>query len=119
MPTPYYLTKSVFGYDFSRHLKAIGHNIAGYNFPELKQLVEKEGFSVVKHYGFYGFFSRFINELFYIILGEKRVSETRGKMYKLSILSFLAFLAIYGFMLLDFFVPFSKKGFIMVKAVKN
>ncbi|MEM4282382.1 MAG: class I SAM-dependent methyltransferase [Candidatus Woesearchaeota archaeon] len=119
VPTPYYLTKSLTGISFSEHLKAIGHKSAGYSYPELKALLERNGFEVTKHIEYYGFFSRLVNEVFYAILGAKRISKAREEMYDSSFLAQLSFFAIYSIMQLDALCPFTKKGGVMVKAIKK
>jgi len=119
MPTPYYLTKSLFGMNFEKELKAIGHVREGYTYKNLKSILEQNGFKVIAHKEYYGFFSRLSNELFYLILGAKRISKARKKMYGFSFLSMISFIGIYSFMKLDFFLPNSKKGFVMIKAIKK
>ncbi|MBC8500869.1 MAG: class I SAM-dependent methyltransferase [Nanoarchaeota archaeon] len=119
MPTPYYLTKSLLGINFENELKAIGHLRAGYIYKDFKKILEQNGFKVVAHKEYYGFFSRLSNELVYLILGAKRISKARKKMYGFSFLSIITFIMIYSFMKLDFLLPFCKQGLVMVKAIKK
>ncbi len=118
VPNRLYLKDSIIPYDFENHIKAIGHIRYGYFHIELKSLLEKNGFRTTEYEYYYKFFSRFIIEIFYSILGSKRIQEGRKGMYKHSILSLIVFALLYPFMNLDVFLKRYTGGCVLVKAYK-
>ena len=119
VPNELYLTKSVWGFDFRGIIKAVGHEGPGYDYPELKAMLESNGFVVKNHQYYYKFFSRLITELVFKLVGTKGFKKARKKMYKQDWLSIAAFCVMYPVTYLDYLLPRQKGGFVCVRAVKK
>lgn len=118
VPNELYLIKTILPFNFSEQLKVIGHNNKGFYYGDIKTILEKNGFKVLRYKYYHKWFSRFITELIYGLAGKKGMKKGRKKMYKHSLSSMFVFLIIYGIMQLDVLLPFSKGGFVAVKAEK-
>ncbi|MBI2546196.1 methyltransferase domain-containing protein [Candidatus Woesearchaeota archaeon] len=118
VPNELYLTKPVLPINFKEHLKAIGHESAGFDYKQLKEMLEKEGFRIVRHEYYLKFFGRVMTELTFWPIGGKRLWKARTKMYKYSYLAFIAFILTYPVMFLDDILPNRNGGMMAVKAVK-
>ena len=118
VPNELYLTKPVLPINFKEHLKVIGHETAGFGYQQLKAMLEKEGFRIVRHEYYLKFFGRIMTELTFWLIGGRRMLRARKQMYKYSYLAFLAFTLTYPVMFLDELLPNRDGGMLAVKAVK-
>ncbi|MEA3255507.1 MAG: class I SAM-dependent methyltransferase [Candidatus Altiarchaeota archaeon] len=118
VPTPLYLTRPILPFDFSEHIKAMGHIHEGFFYEEVKEILEGEGFRLIKHEYYGKWFLRIFLELFYLFLGPDGIKKARKSVYKQNISALLAFSVIYLFVNLDSII--STDGMlIMLKAVKE
>lgn len=120
VPNYYYFKRPVLPFDFSKHLKVLGHLHAGFFLEELKKKLKENGFVLVRFKYFHKFFSRLISEMSFLMLGPGRLKKARKKMYGYSPLSFLSFLIIYPIMRLEqWLLPFGRGGFLIAEAQKQ
>ncbi|MDP3766291.1 MAG: methyltransferase domain-containing protein [Nanoarchaeota archaeon] len=118
VPNELYLTKPILPINFKDHLRAIGHETDGFNYNELKNMLESNGFRIVKYNYYTKLFGRLMTELTFWAIGAKNIWKARTKMYDYSYKAFLAFVLTYPIILLDNLLPNKNGGFLIVKAVK-
>ncbi len=120
VPTRLYLINSILPYNFKPHVREIGHVCEGYWYEEMAKILNKYGFEVTDHEYYYKTFSRLVMELVYLVMGQNKIKENRGRMYSYSFFAMLAFCIIYPIMHLDNMLPNSMKGgFLIVKVQKK
>ena len=118
VPNELYLTKPILPINFEEHLRAIGHETAGFNYKELKNMLQSNGFKAVNYCYYIKFFGRLMTELTFWIIGAKNIWKARTKMYGYSYKAFLVFILTYPMLLLDDLFPNKNGGFLIVKAIK-
>lgn len=118
VPNELYLAKPILPINFKEHLRAIGHETAGFDYNELKDMLESNGFKIVRYNYYIKLFGRLMTELTFRAIGAKNIWKARTKMYDYSYKAFLAFMLSYPIILLDNLLPNKNGGFLIVKAVK-
>lgn len=119
VPNERYLSKPIIPYDYSKILKMMGHDHKGFDLPEIRILLNKNGFRVVSYQYYHKFFSRITSEILFALMGKNRFRKSRKNMYKRSFLALLSFVVIYPINMLDYFLPRKSKGcFLAIKALK-
>ena len=118
VPNELYLTKSVLHIDFTEHIKAIGHETAGFGYDELKKMLEANDFRIIKHRYYTKFFGRMATELTFWMIGAKNIWKARTKMYDYSYKAFLVFALTYPVLLMEKMLPNKNGAFLAIKAVK-
>lgn len=117
VPNELFLKKSILHLDFTDHLKAIGHEGFGFNYDELKEMLEFNGFQIVKYSYFMKYFGRFTSELVYWMIGANNIWKARKSMYNYSYKAFIVFIMTFPIVLLDELLPNKKGGCLVVKAI--
>ena len=118
VPNELYLTKSVLPINFKEHIKAIGHETAGFGYDELKKMLESNGFKIKKYRYYTKFFGRIMTELTFWAIGANNIWKARTKMYDYSYKAFLVFMFTYPILMAERILPNKNGAFLAVKAVK-
>jgi ubiquinone/menaquinone biosynthesis C-methylase UbiE len=119
VPNELYLTKSITPYDFSDVLEEIGHEHAGFYLEDLQEIFKSSYLDIKEHRYYNKFFSRFVTEIIYRILGVKKRGSTRKNMIEASFSAMFMFSVIYPIFMLDQLSPEKRGGCIVVKAIKK
>lgn len=118
VPNELYLAKPILPINFKEHLKAIRHETAGFNYDELKNMLESNGFKIIRYNYYIKLFGRLMTELTFWMIGSKNIWRARTKMYDYSYKAFLAFMLTYPIILLDNLLPNKSGGCLAIKAIK-
>lgn len=110
VPTPKYLAQPFFKYDFSQHLKNIGHIHHGWFYEDFANLLTSSGFKI-EEYRYYGHWPiQLLMEVAFIKMGAAGISSERKGLYNLKWSTLIQFALLLPIISLDKFFSKHKKA---------